>query len=267
MIAVRSPMPSNVEFARRQMERYLERITAIEAKVETERTRRLDEQRAREAAEAVEREAERARRQAELEAEAAKAAKAAQADAEIRSMGIIPIGAILAACAVFYGVPISSLSAERRTKGVVKPRQIAMYLAKDLTPRSLPDIGRRIGGRDHTTVLHGVRKIAALIKRDPNLAAEVATIRARIVGRIEGGRETRQRRSDSRVRRHNALRPSETLPRQGGGDAGLRLAGGQSSARAPMSPAGRTAGAGRRRGPLCATTAPRPAAPAGASVT
>ncbi len=103
MIAVRSPLPSNVEFARRQMERYLERITAIEAKVETERTRRLDEQRAREAAEAVEREAEKARRQAELEAEAAEAAKAAQADAEIRSMGIIPIGAILAACAVFYG--------------------------------------------------------------------------------------------------------------------------------------------------------------------
>ena len=77
-------------------------------------------------------------------------------------MGIIPISAILGACAVFYGVPISCLFAERRTKGIVKPRQIAMYLAKELTPRSLPDIGRRIGGRDHTTVLHGVRKIDAL---------------------------------------------------------------------------------------------------------
>src|SRR5208282_2515025 len=88
---------------------------------------------------------------------------------------------------------------------------IAMYLAKELTPRSLPDIGRRIGGRDHTTVLHGVRKIAALIKRDPNLAAEVATIRARIVGRIEGGRETKQLSGDSRVQRHNALRRSESL--------------------------------------------------------
>ena len=66
-----------------------------------------------------------------------------------------------------------------------------MYLAKELTPRSLPDIGRRIGGKDHTTVLHGVRKIAALIKLDPNLAAEVATIRARIVKRAEGG-ETKE---------------------------------------------------------------------------
>ena len=228
MITVRSPLPSHLEFARRQMERYLQRMTAIEAKVETERKRRLDERRACEAAEAVEREAEKARRQAELEAEAAKAAKAAQADAEIRSMGIIPISAILGACAVFYGVPISCLFAERRTKGIVKPRQ--MYLAKELTPRSLPDIGRRIGGRDHTTVLHGVRKIDALIKRDPNLAAEVATIRARIVGRIEGGREKNQRRGDSRVQRHNALRRRETLPRRGGGDAGLRPAGGQSSA-------------------------------------
>ena len=228
MITVRSPLPSHLEFARRQMERYLQRMTAIEAKVETERKRRLDERRAFEAAEAVEREAEKARRQAELEAEAAKAAKAAQADAEIRSMGIIPISAILGACAVFYGVPISCLFAERRTKGIVKPRQ--MYLAKELTPRSLPDIGRRIGGRDHTTVLHGVRKIDALIKRDPNLAAEVATIRARIVGRIEGGREINQRRGDSRVQRHNALRRRETLPRRGGGDAGLRPAGGQSSA-------------------------------------
>ena len=224
MITVRSPLPSHLEIARRQMERYLERVTAIEAKVETERKRRLDERRAREAAEAVEREAEKARRQAELEAEAA---KAAQTDAEIRSMGIIPISAILGACAVFYGVPISCLFAERRTKGIVKPRQIAMYLAKELTPRSLPDIGRRIGGRDHTTVLHGVRKIDALIKRDPNLAAEVATIRARIV---EGGREINQRRGDSRVQRHNALRRSETRPRHGRGDAGLRRAGGQSSA-------------------------------------
>ena len=71
MITVRSPLPSHLEFARRQMERYLQRMTAIEAKVETERKRRLDERRAFEAAEAVEREAEKARRQAELEAEAA----------------------------------------------------------------------------------------------------------------------------------------------------------------------------------------------------
>ena len=182
MITVRSPLPSYVEIARRQMERHMERI---DAEVEAERKRRLDGQRAREAADAVERAAAMARRQAELEAEAAKA------DAEIRSIGIIPVGSIMGACAAFYGVPVSSLLAGRRTKDIVKPRQIAMYLAKELTPRSLPDIGRRIGGRDHTTVLHGVRKIAALLTRDPSLAAEVATIRAKLVDRSEGGRETR----------------------------------------------------------------------------
>ena len=198
MITLRSPLPSYVEAARRQMERYLERMTAIEARVEREKKRRLDGWRARHAAEAVERVAEKARRQAELEAEAAKAVRAAQAAAKLRNMGNIPIGAILGACADFYGVPVSSLFADRRAQEIVKARHIAMYLAKELTPRSLPDIERRMGGKDHTTVLHGVRKIAALIKRDPDLAAEVATIRARIVGQTEGG-ETKERQGDKRA--------------------------------------------------------------------
>lgn len=60
-----------------------------------------------------------------------------------------------------YNVSRADILSERRTAAVVKPRQIAMYLSKALTPRSLPEIGRRFGGRDHTTVLHAVRKIAA----------------------------------------------------------------------------------------------------------
>src|SRR5271165_5655568 len=135
MITLPSPLLHYVEAARLQIELDLERMTAIEVKVEREKKRRLDEWRAREAAEAVERVAEKLRRRAELEAEAAEAANAAQADAEIRSMGIIPIGAILGACAVFYSIPISSLFAEHRSRDVVKTRQIAMYLAKELTPR------------------------------------------------------------------------------------------------------------------------------------
>src|SRR5207253_408379 len=58
------------------------------------------------------------------------------------------------------------LISARRTGGIVRPRQIAMYLAKQLTPLSLPMIGRKFGGRDHTTVLHAVRKIEALRTRD-----------------------------------------------------------------------------------------------------
>ncbi|MGY4449335.1 chromosomal replication initiation ATPase DnaA [Bradyrhizobium sp. i1.3.1] len=64
-----------------------------------------------------------------------------------------------------YNVSRSDLLSSRRTANVVRPRQVAMYLAKTLTLRSLPEIGRRFGGRDHTTVLHAVRKIEALVNK------------------------------------------------------------------------------------------------------
>jgi chromosomal replication initiator protein len=71
------------------------------------------------------------------------------------------------------------LISARRTAGIVRPRQIAMFLAKNLTSNSLPVIGREFGGRDHTTVLHAVRKIEALRRRDENLARDLdAIIRA-----------------------------------------------------------------------------------------
>ncbi|MGQ3285110.1 chromosomal replication initiator protein DnaA [Bosea sp. (in: a-proteobacteria)] len=72
-----------------------------------------------------------------------------------------------------YNVSRADILSERRTAAVVKPRQIAMYLAKALTPRSLPEIGRRFGGRDHTTVLHAVRKIEKAIAEDRSLHDEV----------------------------------------------------------------------------------------------
>jgi chromosomal replication initiator protein len=72
-----------------------------------------------------------------------------------------------------YNVSRADILSERRTAAVVKPRQIAMYLAKALTPRSLPEIGRRFGGRDHTTVLHAVRKIEKAITEDRSLHDEV----------------------------------------------------------------------------------------------
>jgi hypothetical protein len=75
---------------------------------------------------------------------------------------------------------LADLKAQRRTMQVVYARQIAMYLCKKLTPNSLPDIGRRFGGRDHTTVLHAVRKIEALVAKDMVLAATVERIKDRI---------------------------------------------------------------------------------------
>jgi len=76
-----------------------------------------------------------------------------------------------------YNVSRSDILSERRTAAVVKPRQIAMYLSKVLTLRSLPEIGRRFGGRDHTTVLHAVRKIEKQIGEDTVLGDEVELLK------------------------------------------------------------------------------------------
>ncbi len=79
-----------------------------------------------------------------------------------------------------YNVSRSDLLSSRRTANVVRPRQVAMYLAKTLTLRSLPEIGRRFGGRDHTTVLHAVRKIEALVSKDTSLADEVELLKRQL---------------------------------------------------------------------------------------
>jgi hypothetical protein len=76
-----------------------------------------------------------------------------------------------------YNVSRSDILSARRMAPIIWPRQMAMYLAKTLTLRSLPEIGRKFGGRDHTTVLHAVRKITALVQTDPKIAAEVASLK------------------------------------------------------------------------------------------
>ena len=75
-----------------------------------------------------------------------------------------------------YNVARADLLSPRRAQSIVRPRQIGMYLAKKLTSRSLPEIGRRFGGRDHSTVLHAVRKIEELMQSDDRLAREVALL-------------------------------------------------------------------------------------------
>jgi chromosomal replication initiator protein len=79
-----------------------------------------------------------------------------------------------------YNVSRSDLLSSRRTANVVRPRQVAMYLAKTLTLRSLPEIGRRFGGRDHTTVLHAVRKIEGLVGNDLTLAEEIEILKRQL---------------------------------------------------------------------------------------
>ena len=76
----------------------------------------------------------------------------------------------------FYRVDRTEMSSKRRTRSVVRPRQVAMYLAKVLTPRSYPEIGRKFGGRDHSTVIHAVRLIEDLRTRDADMDGDVRSL-------------------------------------------------------------------------------------------
>jgi chromosomal replication initiator protein len=72
-----------------------------------------------------------------------------------------------------FNIKLVEMTSSRRARVVARPRQVAMYLAKQLTQRSLPEIGRKFGGRDHTTVMHAVRKIEELTRSDRALAEDV----------------------------------------------------------------------------------------------
>ncbi|MDB5552819.1 MAG: chromosomal replication initiator protein DnaA [Rhizobium sp.] len=82
----------------------------------------------------------------------------------------------------YFEMPSAAFFSERRTANLVRARQVAMYLAKTLTTKSLPEIGRRFGGKDHTTVLHAVRKIEKLLPSDMTVSDAVETIKAKLGG-------------------------------------------------------------------------------------
>jgi chromosomal replication initiator protein len=79
--------------------------------------------------------------------------------------------------AEYYSVRISDMHSPRRARNVARPRQVAMYLAKQLTPRSFPEIGRKFGGRDHTTVLHAVKKIEELMNTERSICEDIELLR------------------------------------------------------------------------------------------
>ena len=72
-----------------------------------------------------------------------------------------------------YNIKLSDMHSPRRSRSVARPRQVAMYLAKSITTRSLPEIGRKFGGRDHTTVIHAIKTIEEIMVNDPNLAEDI----------------------------------------------------------------------------------------------
>ena len=94
----------------------------------------------------------------------------------------ITIDEIQRKVAEHFNIRLSDMHSARRARQVARPRQVAMYLSKQLTARSLPEIGRKFGGRDHTTVMHAVRKIEELSNGDASFAQDVEILKRALTG-------------------------------------------------------------------------------------
>lgn len=112
-------------------------------------------------------------------------------DTPAESNPLLRVSAIAVACANYYGVTVKELKAHQRITRIVRPRQVAMYLAKTLTPRSLPEIARLMGGFDHTTVLHSTNKIGRVLESNEQLQEDIAAIK-RSLGLSEAGERERE---------------------------------------------------------------------------
>ena len=94
----------------------------------------------------------------------------------------ITIDEIQRKVAEHYNLRLTDMHSARRARNVARPRQVAMYLSKLLTARSLPEIGRKFGGRDHTTVMHAIRKVEELMGDDAQIAQDVEVVRRALTG-------------------------------------------------------------------------------------
>lgn len=94
----------------------------------------------------------------------------------------VTIDEIQRSVAEYYNLRLAEMLSQRRSRMIARPRQVAMYLSKQLTARSLPEIGRRFGGRDHTTVMHAVRKIEDLVKSDSQLDEDITRLTRLLAG-------------------------------------------------------------------------------------
>ncbi|OAN51875.1 MULTISPECIES: chromosomal replication initiator protein DnaA [unclassified Sphingobium] len=104
------------------------------------------------------------------------------ADAVRANARRVTVDEIQKACAAHFKIDPSEMRSKRRARAVARPRQVAMYLAKKMTPRSLPEIGRIFGGRDHSTVIHAVRTIEALRESNPDMDADVRALLRQLEG-------------------------------------------------------------------------------------
>lgn len=93
---------------------------------------------------------------------------------------LLMVAHIQATVAAYYRIPVREMTSARRHKEVSHPRQVAMYLAYETTPKSLPDIGHRFGNRDHTTVIHAIRAVQRRMIEDAEIAEDVRILRERL---------------------------------------------------------------------------------------
>lgn len=98
------------------------------------------------------------------------------AKAEKPTIGSWPVRKIQEGVCAYYQITMEDLTSPARTQDLARPRQVAMYLSRILTGRSLPEIGRRFGARRHTTVLHAVRQISARLQHDGRLGRDIDAI-------------------------------------------------------------------------------------------
>ena len=91
---------------------------------------------------------------------------------------------IMATVAAYYHIEVSDIQSHRRTACLVRPRQVYFYLARKMTPRSFPEISRECGDRDHTTTLHGARKIEDLVTAGDKVMDDIDILKARITRRL-----------------------------------------------------------------------------------
>ena len=99
---------------------------------------------------------------------------------EALQITVIPIEKIQTEVGKFYNVSVNEIKGSRRVQNIVLARQVAMYLAREMTDNSLPRIGREFGGKDHTTVMHAYEKIKGIIEIDDNLRLEIQTIKKKL---------------------------------------------------------------------------------------
>jgi chromosomal replication initiator protein len=110
-------------------------------------------------------------------------ARAALADLVTRPTSSLSLDEVLHVIADFYHLSVEDLANRSRSKELVKPRQVAMYMAREELQATLPQIGEALGGRDHTTVMYGVEKIAREVEQDDGLRREIVMIREKLYNR------------------------------------------------------------------------------------